>query len=217
MATYVILRSIPDFLWAALETLKIAVCSAFLSLVLGIILAALYQSRIKIFMLLISVYANLIRSTPLLVQLYFLYYGLPFLGIHVDKYPATVFAFTVNTGAYVVEILRGGLEGIDQGQFNAAYSLGMTWTGCLSFIIFPQVLRRVISPLLTQMAYLIKDTSLAAVLVIAEVTYTYKRIAAETYRSFEALVLPVIIYFSLYVIFRAASSAFQKDRSIIRG
>jgi polar amino acid transport system permease protein len=107
----------------------------------------------------------------------------------------------------MAEIFRGGLEGIDKGQFNAAYSLGMSWSSCLINIIFPQVLQRVIAPLLTQFAYLIKDTSLAATLVIHELTYTYRHLASNTYRSFEALIPPMIIYFALYVIFRLMSAA----------
>jgi His/Glu/Gln/Arg/opine family amino acid ABC transporter permease subunit len=209
MQLYIVLGFIPDFLRAALETLKIAFASGCLALVLGMILAAIYQLKIKVVMFIINAYTNIIRGTPLLVQLYFVYYGLSNIGIMVDPYTGAVAAFTLNTGAYMAEIFRGGLEGIDKGQFNAAYSLGMSWSSCLINIIFPQVLQRVIAPLLTQFAYLIKDTSLAATLVIYELTYTYRHLASNTYRSFEALIPPMVIYFALYVIFRLMSAAVE--------
>ncbi|MDR1506170.1 MAG: amino acid ABC transporter permease [Treponema sp.] len=202
----------PDFLKATVETLKIAILSGFFALILGILLASVYQLKTKPLNFLINLYTSIVRGTPLLVQLYFVYYGLSNIGIMVDSYTGAIAAFTFNTGAYMAEIFRGGLEGIDKGQFNAAYSLGMSWTACLRNIIFPQVLQRIISPLLTQLAYLIKDTSLAAVLVIRELTYTYRHLASNTYRSFEALVPPMIIYFGLYVIFRLASICFAAKK-----
>jgi polar amino acid transport system permease protein len=212
MEAYIIVKYIPSFLKAALETLKIALLSGLFALGIGLVLSALYHTKIKVCVIIINVYTTVMRSTPLLVQLYFLYYGLPFLGIQVNPFSCAVLSFSLNAGAYVVEILRGGLEGIDTGQFHAAYSLGMSWGECLKTIIFPQVLQRVVSPLLSQMSYLIKDTSLAAVLVVRELTYTYRSIASDTYRSLEALITPMIIYYVLYTIFRLSSGAVGRKK-----
>ncbi|ADK80480.1 amino acid ABC transporter permease [Sediminispirochaeta smaragdinae] len=213
MQIYIIIQYLPDFLKAALETLKIAFFSACIALFLGLVLATVNQAKIRLLSMIIDAYTIIMRSTPLLVQLYFIYYGLPLLGIQVNPYVSSVIAFSLNTGAYVVEIFRGGLEGIDKGQFYAAYSLGMGWFACLRYIIFPQVLQRVIAPLLSQFSYLIKDTSLAAVLVVQELTYTYRNVSSSTYRPMEALVIPMIIYFLLYIVFRLASMSFETKKA----
>jgi len=213
MQLYIVLQFIPDFLKATVETLKLAFLSGLFAFFLGIALAAIYQVKFRVITVPINIYTSIIRGTPLLVQLYFVYYGLSQIGIMVDPYTSAVLTFTLNTGAYMVEIFRGGIEGIDKGQYNAAYSLGMSWTSCLVNIIFPQVLRRIIAPLLTQLAYLIKDTSLASILIICELTYTYRHMASYTYRSFEALIPPMLIYFSLYIFFRLVSTIFESRKA----
>jgi ABC-type amino acid transport system permease subunit len=127
-----------------------------------------------------------------------------------------VIAFSLNTGAYITEIIRGGQESIDEGQYFAAYAMGMTTPACMRFIILPQVFRRILSPLITQFSYLIKDTSLGAVLVITELTYAYRDAASVTFRPFESLAVPMVFYFALYLLFKLASSLVKERKGTAR-
>jgi len=108
--------------------------------------------------------------------------------------------------------VRGGLESIDIGQFQASTAMGMTFWQTIRYIIIPQVLYVVLPSLITQFSYLIKDTSLATVLVIKELTYSYRSVASITYRPFESLIIPMIFYFILYIIFRSLNSMAVKRR-----
>ncbi|HEY9593585.1 MAG TPA: amino acid ABC transporter permease [Spirochaetia bacterium] len=212
----VIIEYLPSFLRALLATLEIALISGAIALALGVVAALLARVRSRIVRKIIEVYTGVFRATPLLVQLYFTYYGLPVLGISISPFASAVIAFSLNTGAYITEIIRGGQESIDEGQYHAAYAMGMTAPTCMRFIILPQVFRRILSPLITQFSYLIKDTSLGAVLVIAELTYAYRDAASVTFRPFESLVVPMIFYFALYLLFKLASNLVKERRGAAR-
>ena len=202
----VIWEYLPSFLAALLSTLEIALISGLIALAIGVLAALLSRLQSRAVHGIIEFYTSVFRATPLLVQLYFTYYGLPVLGLSISPFASALIAFSLNTGAYVTEIIRGGEKSIDPGQYMAAYAMGMSMPMCMRFIILPQVIRRVLSPLITQFSYLIKDTSLAAVLVIAELTYAYRNAASVTYRPFESLAVPMVFYFLLYLLFKLASN-----------
>jgi len=196
---------IPDFINALFETLKIALLSGLISLIIGIVVGTISTYKKKYIQIPVNIYTGFIRSTPLLVQLYFIHFGLPLIGIVLPSFQSATIAFSLNTGAYVSEIFRGGLESIDKGQHEASKSLGLSWFQTMRLIIFPQVFKRVISPLTNQFSYLIKDTSLAAVLVIPELTYMARKIAARTYKPIEAFGIPLLMYFVIYLILSTLS------------
>lgn len=190
---------LPDFAHALVETLQIAIISCFFAISIGTVAGFLSNTKNKFLRLIIGFYTGIIRSTPLLVQLYFVHYGLPILNIMPTRFQSAIITFSLNTGAYVSEIIRGGLQSINAGQFEAAYSLGLSQFQTIKFIVFPQLFRIVLPPLISQFSYLIKDTSLAAVLTIPELTYMARRAAATTYRPFESFVPPMLMYFGIYL------------------
>jgi len=150
-------------------------------------------------------YIWLIRGTPLLVQLFVIFYGLPSVGIVLDPLPAALIGFTLNVGAYNSEVIRAAIESIPKGQWEAAYSLNMTRAQALRRTVLPQAARVAVPPLSNSFISLVKDTSLAAVLTVPEIFQAAQRIAAVTYE-------PLILYVEtalIYLVFSSALSALQ--------
>ena len=150
-------------------------------------------------------YVWLIRGTPLLVQLFIIFYGLPNAGIVLDPLPAALIGFILNVGAYNSEVIRGAIESIPKGQWEAAYSLSMTRAQAIRRTVLPQAARVAVPPLANSFISLVKDTSLAAVLTVPEIFQAAQRIAAVTYE-------PLILYTEaalIYLIFSSALSAAQ--------
>lgn len=150
-------------------------------------------------------YIWLIRGTPLLVQLFVIFYGLPSVGLVLDPLPAALIGFTLNVGAYNAEVIRGAIESISKGQWEAAYSLSMTRGQVLRRTILPQAARVAVPPLSNSFIALVKDTSLAAVLTVPEIFQAAQRIAAVTYE-------PLILYTEaalIYLVFSSVLSAAQ--------
>ena len=150
-------------------------------------------------------YVWLIRGTPLLVQLFIIFYGLPNAGIVLDPMPAALIGFILNVGAYNSEVIRGAIESIPKGQWEAAYSLSMTRGQAMRRTILPQAARVAVPPVANSFIALVKDTSLAAVLTVPEIFQAAQRIAAVTYE-------PLILYTEaalIYLIFSSVLSAAQ--------
>jgi cystine transport system permease protein len=150
-------------------------------------------------------YVWLVRGTPLLVQLFVIFYGLPNIGIVLDPLPAALIGFTLNVGAYNSEVIRGAIESIPKGQWEAAYSLNMTRWQAIRRTILPQAARVAVPPLSNSFIALVKDTSLAAVLTVPEIFQAAQRIAATTYE-------PLILYTEaalIYLVFSTVLSAGQ--------
>ena len=129
-------------------------------------------------------YVWVIRGTPLLVQLYVIFYGLPGLGITLDAFPSAVVVFSVNTGAYASETTRAAIEAVPAGQLEAGYCVGLSYTQTMMRIILPQALRIAFPPLSNSLIGLVKDTSLAANITVMEMFMSAQRIAARTYEPF---------------------------------
>ena len=150
-------------------------------------------------------YVWVIRGTPLLVQLYVIFYGLPGLGITLDAFPSAVVVFSVNTGAYASETIRAAIEAVPAGQLEAGYCVGLSYTQPMMRIILPQALRIAFPPLSNSLIGLVKDTSLAANITVMEMFMSAQRIAARTYEPF-ALYCEVGI---IYLIFCTALTRLQ--------
>ena len=150
-------------------------------------------------------YVWVIRGTPLLVQLYVIFYGLPGLGITLDAFPSAVVVFSVNTGAYASETTRAAIEAVPAGQLEAGYCVGLSYTQTMMRIILPQALRIAFPPLSNSLIGLVKDTSLAANITVMEMFMSAQRIAARTYEPF-ALYCEVGI---IYLIFCTALTRLQ--------
>lgn len=150
-------------------------------------------------------YVWIIRGTPLLLQLFIIFYGLPSIGIVLDPFPAAVIGFTLSVGAYGSEIVRAAILSIHEGQWEAAYSLGMTRLQALRRIILPQAARVSVPPLANSFISLVKDTSLAATVTYTEMFRTAQQITSTTYE-------PLVVYSEaglIYLIFSTILSALQ--------
>jgi len=156
-------------------TLQMFFSTIVLSLPLGLLLALARISRFKVLRGIVGVYIWLLRGTPLMLQLLFVYFGLPFIpyiGVKLDDFPAALTAFVLNYAAYFAEIFRAGIQSIDRGQYEAAKTLGMTYVQTMRRIILPQVVRRVLPPISNETITLVKDTSLIYVLAMNDLLRT---------------------------------------------
>jgi cystine transport system permease protein len=147
----------------------------------------------------VKFYVWVIRGTPLLVQLFLIFYGLPSIGIVLDAFLAALIGFTLNVGAYTSEIIRAVITAVPKGQWEAAFSIGMTWPQAMRRTILPQASRIAVPPLSNTFIALIKDTSLAAAVTVPELFQAGQRIVATTYE-------PLIIYIEVAIIYLALSS-----------
>ena len=190
-----ITSSFPLLLQGALVTLQITALAVGLGLVLGLIAALAQLSKIGILRILAKVYVDFIRGTPLLVQIFIIYFALPvIIGHRIDPFVAAVAACSINSGAYVAEIFRAGIQSIEQGQMRAGLSLGMTWGQTMRFIILPQAFKRIIPPLGNEFIAMLKDSSLVSVIGFEELTRSGQLVIAETYGSLEIWTAVALLY-----------------------
>lgn len=155
-------------------------------------------------------YIWLIRGTPLLVQLFVIFYGLPSIGFVLDPLPAALIGFSLNVGAYNAEVIRGAIEAIPRGQWDAAYSLSMTRAQALRRTILPQAARVAVPPLSNSFIALVKDTSLAAVITVPEIFQAAQRIASVTYEPLILYTEAALIYLALCTVLSAAQTRLER-------
>jgi len=187
-------------LWAGLIfTIPLTLLSFVLGLAVGLgaALARLFGPWPLV--AIVRFYVWIIRGTPLLVQLFLIFYGLPSLGIVLDAFPAALIGFTLNIGAYSSEIIRAVIGSVPRGQWEAAYSIGMSWSQAMRRTILPQAGRVAVPPLSNTFISLVKDTSLAAAITVPELFQSAQRIVAVTYE-------PLILYVEAALIYLAMSS-----------
>jgi L-cystine transport system permease protein len=194
------LDSLQPLLWAGLTfTVPLTLLSFALGLALGLVVAVTRLFSAAPFVILVRFYVWVIRGTPLLVQLFVIFYGLPSLGVLLDAFPAALIGFTLNIGAYTSEIIRAVISSVPRGQWEAAYSIGMSWSQAMRRTILPQAARVAVPPLSNTFISLVKDTSLAAAITVPELFQTAQRIVATTYE-------PLILYIEAALIYLALSS-----------
>lgn len=179
-------------------TLFLAFFTVVIGTVLGTILAIMRLSSNKILKFIASAYVEFIRGTPLLVQVFIFYYGIPsLLGIDLSEKPAAIMALGINSGAYVAEIIRAGIQAVDKGQSEAARSLGMNSSCAMIYVIIPQALKNVLPALGNEFVTVIKESSIVSVIGIADLTRASDIVRGVTYKSFEPLIVVAAIYFIL--------------------
>jgi len=175
-------------------TLQMFFSTIVLSLPLGLLLALARISRFKVLRGIVGVYIWLLRGTPLMLQLLFVYFGLPFIpyiGVKLDDFPAALTAFVLNYAAYFAEIFRAGIQSIDRGQYEAAKTLGMTYVQTMRRIILPQVVRRVLPPISNETITLVKDTSLIYVLAMNDLLRTTRSLVQRDFNTTPFIVAAV--------------------------
>lgn len=187
--------NIPILLQGAVITIQITVMAVGYGFFIGMIAALANLSRFRIVRLLVKCYVELFRGTPLLVQIFMIYFALPMvIGQSINPYVAAVTACSINSGAYVSEIFRAGIQSIDKGQMEAGRSLGLTWGQTMRYIVMPQAFKAIIPPLGNEFIAMMKDTSLVSVIGFEELTRRGQLIIARTYGSFEIWTAVAIIY-----------------------
>ena len=170
----IIKEILPYLLKGALFTVIFSASSELIGIIIGMITSIVRVSKIKVLNQLAIIYVDLFRGTPLLIQIIFIYYALPYVGINLPASIAGIAALSINSGAYVSEIFRAGIESIDKGQMEAARSLGMSYMQAMIYVVIPQTIKRVLPPLTNEFVALIKDSSLLSVIAIAELMRTAK-------------------------------------------
>ena len=190
-----VFNSFPLLLVGAGVTIQITVLSTAIGFVIGLIVGVARISHVRLLRMLAEVYVEFFRGTPLLVQIFLFYFALPVLtGQRIDPFIAAISACGINSGAYVAEIFRAGIQSVDDGQMEAGRSLGMTWLQTMRYIIVPQAFKRVIPPLGNEFIAMLKDSSLVSVIGFEELTRRGQLIIAKTYGSFEIWMSVAVIY-----------------------
>ena len=190
-----VVNSFPLLLVGAGVTIQITVLSTAIGFVIGLIVGVARISNLRVLRMLAEVYVEFFRGTPLLVQIFLFYFALPVItGQRIDPFIAAISACGINSGAYVAEIFRAGIQSIDEGQMEAGRSLGMTWLQTMRYIIVPQAFKRVIPPLGNEFIAMLKDSSLVSVIGFEELTRRGQLIIAKTYGSFEIWMSVAVIY-----------------------
>lgn len=194
------LDSLGPLLWAGLKfTVPLTLLSFTFGLALGLAVALIRLFGPWPLAAVVRFYVWIFRGTPLLVQLFLIFYGLPSIGIVLDAFPAALIGFTLNIGAYSSEIVRAAISSIAKGQWEASFSIGMTWTQTMRRTILPQASRVAVPPLSNTFIALVKDTSLAAAITVPELFQAAQRIVATTYE-------PLILYIEAALIYLVMSS-----------
>ena len=203
----ILLDSFPKILLPGIRmTIPLTVIAFALAMVIATVVALIQFAHVRILTPLARFYIWVIRGTPLLVQLFVVFYGLPNLGIYLDAFPAAVLVFSINEGAYCAETMRAALESVPVGQIEAGYCVGMTYTQIMRRIVLPQALRTAFPPLSNSLISMVKDTSLAANITVMEMFMATQRIVARTYEPL-ALYLEVAL---IYLLFSTALTALQR-------
>ncbi len=187
-------------------TVPLTIISFSLSLIIAIITALVQYAKIKVLKDIARFYIWVIRGTPLLVQLFVVFYGLPNLGIMLPPFPAAIIVFSINEGAYAAETMRAAFESVPVGQLEAGYCVGMTYIQCIRRIVLPQALRTAFPPLSNELIAMVKDTSLAANITVTEMFMATQRIVARTYE-------PLALYIEvglIYLLFSTVLTKFQR-------
>ncbi|APQ10190.1 cystine ABC transporter permease [Pseudomonas rhizoryzae] len=192
-----LLDSLPFLLKGAIWTVVLSLGGMFFGLLLGFGLALLRRSQQLLLRGVARLYISFFRGTPLLVQLFVIYYGLPELGVQLDPLPAALIGFSLNMAAYTAEIIRSAIGAIDRGQWEAAASIGMTPLQTLRRAILPQALRIALPPLGNSFIALVKDTSLAATIQVPELFRQAQLITARTFEIFSLYLAAALLYWIL--------------------
>ena len=184
-------------------TIPLTVIAFSLALVIAVIVAMVQYAHMRVLSQIARFYIWVIRGTPLLVQLYVVFYGLPNLGILINPFPCAVLVFALNEGAYCAETMRAALEAVPVGQFEAGYCVGMSYLQIMRRIVLPQAFRTAFPPLSNSLIGMVKDTSLAANITVTEMFMATQRIVARTYE-------PLALYIEVGVIYLLFSTVLTK-------
>ncbi|GEN46350.1 amino acid ABC transporter permease [Alkalibacillus haloalkaliphilus] len=195
------IKSLP-FLYEGLKlTLLITIVGLFLGFILGAFTGLGRLSKNGFIRGISTIFVEVVRGTPILVQVLFIYFGISedLIGVNISALTAAIIAITINAGAYIAEIVRGAVHSIDKGQYEAGRAVGLTERQTMRYIIWPQAFKRMIPPLGNQFIISLKDTSLFSVIAVGELVYQGRQYYNATFEVFETLVMVCIIYLMITI------------------
>ncbi len=192
-----VIDGLPDLLWGCLGTLGLALAGMVLALVIGIGGVVLRDSPYRALRWLVIAFVELIRNTPFLVQIYFIFFALPLAGIRLDPTPTAIIALGVNGGAYAIEIIRGGVQSIGKGQIEAGLALGLHKGQVFRLVVLKPALRAIFPSLTSQFILLTLTTSIASAISAYELTSVAQNIENNTFRSFEVYGVVTLLYLAM--------------------
>ena len=210
--------ALPLMLKGAGWTLVLAVASVVFGALVGALVALVRLAKIPLLASLAALYVSGFRGTPLLVQLFVIYFGLPSIGIQFDPITAGILGLSLNIGAYLSETLRGAINGVAHGQWDAARSLGLTQMQVMRHVVGPQALRLAVPSLSNSLISLIKDTSLVSVIAVSELMLVTKEVIATTFQPFPLYLAAAAIYWALSASFESLQKKLERrlNRSYLR-
>ncbi|MBQ3062244.1 MAG: amino acid ABC transporter permease [Clostridia bacterium] len=190
-----LIDSFPKMLMPGLTvTMPLTLISFTLALIIATVTALVQFANIKGLKQLARFYIWVVRGTPLLVQLFIVFYGLPHVGLLIDSFPAAVMVFSINSGAYCAETIRAALEAVPHGQLEAGYCVGLSYLQTIRRIVLPQALRTAFPSLFNSLISMVKDTSLTTCITVTEMFMVTQRIAARTYEHLALYIEVAVIY-----------------------
>lgn len=210
-----ILHILPEMLAGTTVTVKLFFLVIILSMPLGLFVAIIRMFANKPLKLLIAFYIWIMRGSPLMLQIMFIYFGLPFvpyIGVRLDDWPAALIAFLINYAAYFAEIFRGGIQAIDKGQYEAARSLGMTYTQTMKRIVLPQVIKHVLPAVGNETITLVKDTSLIYILAMNDLMRSTRMIVQRDF-SIMPFVVAAVFYLAMTLVLTIMFEKLEKRYS----
>jgi His/Glu/Gln/Arg/opine family amino acid ABC transporter permease subunit len=180
--------------------IKITILLSFLSLIAGVLLGTLLcllkMSKFKLLSIISTIYIEVVRGTPMMVQIALVYFGsYVLMGVTMDGFLAALIAVSLNSAAYVAEIIRSGIQSIDKGQWEASRSLGLSNSQTMRHIILPQAIKNILPALGNEFVTLIKETAVASTIGVAELMYASKIVQSNSYQAFNPLIIVAVIYF----------------------
>jgi cystine transport system permease protein len=196
---------------AVIGTIPVALASFVLGLALGLLVALMRLSRVSAVSGLARAYVSVIRGTPLLVQLFVIFYGLPSVGLTISPWPSAIIAFSLNVGGYAAEVIRAAIQSVPKGQWEAAHMIGMSRRLALRRIILPQAARVSVPPLSNTFISLVKDTSLASLILVTELFRQAQEIAAFS-QAFMALYLEAAVVYWVVCLFLSGGQSLVERR-----
>lgn len=209
------MESLPAFFRGMLITLEITSVALVFATLIGLFIGLINIGDNKVLKPFAKAYIDIVRGTPLIVQAFFLYFGMTgALGFNISAEMAGIIVISLNAGAYMSEIFRGGIQAIDKGQMEAARSLGLTYGMAMRKVVLPQAFRNMIPAILNQFIISLKDTSILTVIGVRELTQSGQIIIAATYRSFEIWTMIGLLYFILIYLL---STVFRKIEVKLQG
>jgi L-cystine transport system permease protein len=205
------LESFWPILWGGITgTIPLALASFAIGLVLALVVALMRLSPIRVVSGIARFYVSVVRGTPLLVQLFVIFYGLPAIGLTIDPWPSAIAAFSLNVGGYAAEIIRAAILSVAKGQWEAAYTIGMSPATTLRRIILPQAARVSVPPLSNTFISLVKDTSLASLILVTELFKVSQQIAAFSQQFMLLYLEAALIYWLICLVLSSGQNALER-------